>query len=164
MSSRRLVTLFALGVAALAAAVLITGTRSAVRRAAPPLPRQVLTPPAVTLASLRGKPALINFWASWCHPCQEEAPRLQRFAASLGGRGRLVGIDYGDNVGDARAFIRRYKWTFPVLRDGNDTTGAAYNIPGLPTTAVLDAQGRIVKTLIGPQTQRTLEAALKAAQ
>ena len=53
MPSRRLVALFALGVAALAAAVLITGTRSAVRRAAPPLPRQVLTPPAVTLASLR---------------------------------------------------------------------------------------------------------------
>src|SRR5947208_1642979 len=89
MPSRRLVTLFAVGVAALAAAVLITGTRGAVRRLAPPLPRQVLTPPPVTLASLRGKPALINFWASWCHPCQEEAPRLQRFAAGLGGRGRL---------------------------------------------------------------------------
>ena len=164
MSSRRLVTLFALGVAALAAAVLITGTRSAVRRAAPPLPRQVLTPPAVTLASLRGKPALINFWASWCQPCQEEAPRLQRFAAGLGGRGHLVGVDYSDALSDARAFIRRYRWTFPVLRDGSGTTGAAYDIPGLPTTAVLDAQGRIVKTLIGPQTQKTLEAALSAAQ
>ncbi len=164
MPSLRLLVLFALGVGALAAAVLIAGTRSAAGRAAPPLPRQVLTPPAVTLASLRGKPALINFWASWCQPCQEEAPRLQRFAAGLGGRGHLVGVDYSDALSDARAFIRRYRWTFPVLRDGSGTTGAAYDIPGLPTTAVLDAQGRIVKTLIGPQTQKTLEAALRAAQ
>jgi len=164
MPSRRLVALFALGGGALGAVVLIAGTRSTSRRAAPPLPRQVLTPPAVTLASLRGKPALINFWASWCHPCQEEAPRLQRLAARLGGRGRLVGVDYSDALRDARAFIRRYRWTFPVLRDDSGTTGAAYDIPGLPTTVVLDPQGRIVKTLVGPQTQRTLEAALKVAQ
>ena len=161
MPSRRLIALFVLGVAALVAAVLIAGTRSTTRRAAPP---QVLVPPAVTLANLRGKPALINFWASWCHPCQEEAPRLQRFAASLRGRGHLVGVDYSDNLHDARAFIRRYRWTFPVLRDGSGTTGSAYGIPGLPTTAVLNAQGRIVKTLIGPQTQTTLDSALKSAQ
>ena len=164
MPSRRLIVLFALGGGALAAVVLIAGTRSTSRRAAPPLPRQALTPPAVTLASLRGKPALINFWASWCHPCQEEAPRLQRFAARLGGRGRLVGVDYSDALRDARVFIRRYRWTFPVLRDDSGTTGAAYDIPGLPTTVVLDPQGRIVKTLVGPQTQRTLEAALKVAR
>src|SRR5205823_327240 len=84
------------------------------------------TPPAVTLASLRGKPALINFWASWCHPCQEEAPRLQRFAAGLGGRGHLAGVDYSDAPSDARAFIRRYRLTFPVPRDGSGTTGGGH--------------------------------------
>jgi cytochrome c biogenesis protein CcmG, thiol:disulfide interchange protein DsbE len=130
---------------------------------APALPSTALRPPAVTLAQLRGHPALINFWASWCHPCVKEAPQLQRFAAQEHGL-QLVSVDTGDNASDARSFIRRYGWTFPVLRDPNNTVGDRYGIAGLPTTFVLNGRGQIVARLVGPQTSAELERALRSAE
>jgi cytochrome c biogenesis protein CcmG, thiol:disulfide interchange protein DsbE len=131
---------------------------------APPLPTAVLQAPKVSLASLRGKPALVNFWASWCDPCRKEAPELERFDHSLHGAAQLVGVDYTDQAGSARSFIRQYGWTFPVLSDPNGTYGARYEFSGLPTTIVLDSRGRIVQTLRGPQTAADLHNALKSAQ
>jgi cytochrome c biogenesis protein CcmG/thiol:disulfide interchange protein DsbE len=130
---------------------------------APPLPSKVLQAPRATLASLRGKPALINFWASWCDPCRKEAPELERFNRSLHGAGRLVGVDYTDQTGAARDFIHRYGWTFPVLEDPDGVYGARYEFSGLPTTVVLDSNGRIVETLQGPQTEADLRRALDSA-
>jgi thiol-disulfide isomerase/thioredoxin len=153
-------------VAALAAVVVVavaaTRTAGPRPRAAPALPTQTLNPPTVSLANLRGHPVLINFWASWCHPCMKEAPDLQRFASRETGV-RLVSVDTGDNASDARKFIRRYGWTFPVLRDPTNAVGDRYGIPGLPTTFVVDSRGRIVAKLIGPQTVATLSHALGAA-
>jgi cytochrome c biogenesis protein CcmG/thiol:disulfide interchange protein DsbE len=131
-------------------------------RPAPALPRQVLRAPATTLATLRGHAVLVNFWASWCHPCQKEAPALTAFARQAPGV-RIVGVDTGDNAGDARRFVASHHWTFPVLRDGDDSVGDDYGIHGLPTTFAVDARGRIVRTLVGPQTVKTLDAALAAA-
>jgi cytochrome c biogenesis protein CcmG, thiol:disulfide interchange protein DsbE len=131
---------------------------------APPLPTAVLQGPQATLAGLRGKPALINFWASWCDPCRKEAPELERFDRSLHGAGRLVGVDYTDQAGSARGFIHQYGWTFPVLSDPNGTYGARYEFSGLPTTVVLDSRGRIVQTLRGPQTAADLRGALDSAR
>jgi len=131
---------------------------------APALPTAVLQAPRATLAGLRGKPALINFWASWCDPCRKEAPELERFERSLHGAARLVGVDYTDQAGAARGFIHRYGWTFPVLSDPNGTYGARYEFSGLPTTVVLDPRGRIVQTLRGPQTLADLRAALESAR
>lgn len=133
-------------------------------RLAPPLPSAVLQAPRTSLASLRGKPALINFWASWCEPCRKEAPELERFSRSLGGAGRLVGVDYTDQTDGGREFIRRYGWTFPILSDPDGVYGARYRFSGLPTTVVLDPQGRIVETLRGPQTVDDLRQALQAAR
>lgn len=130
---------------------------------APPLPSAVLQAPKTTLATLRGKPALVNFWASWCEPCREEAPQLERFDRSLHGAARLVGVDYTDRVDAARSFIRRYGWTFPVLSDPDGIYGSRYKFSGLPTTVVLDSEGRIVQTLRGPQTVAALRGALVAA-
>jgi cytochrome c biogenesis protein CcmG/thiol:disulfide interchange protein DsbE len=118
----------------------------------------------VSIASLRGHPVLINFFASWCHPCQQEAPALARFAASPAGQGHLVGVDTGDtSVNDAKQFVARYGWGFSVLDDANSTTANDYGLSYLPTTYVVDADGRIVKKLLGPQTVASLAAALKAA-
>lgn len=130
-------------------------------RLAPPLPSERLSGAAVTLASLRGHPALIAFWASWCEPCEHEAPALERFSRSLGGRATLVGVDLSDpSISAARAFVKRYKWTFPNLRDSQDTAGAAYGVTGPPATFVIDGTGRVRATLRGPQTQQTLASAL----
>jgi cytochrome c biogenesis protein CcmG/thiol:disulfide interchange protein DsbE len=131
---------------------------------APELPTTVLQPPKTTLADLSGKPALINFWASWCDPCRKEAPELERLNRSLNGSARLVGVDYTDQEDGARSFIDEYHWTFPILSDPDGVFGARYGFGGLPTTIVLDSRGNIVETLRGPQTEADFRAALDAAQ
>ncbi len=129
---------------------------------APALPVERLSGVPVTVASLRGRPAFVNFWASWCGPCETEAPSLERFARSLVGRAKLVGVNWEDlSHAGALAFIRRYGWTFPNLRDPDGTVGRRYGITTfLPTTFVLDSAGRLRLTLRGPQTERSLNEAL----
>jgi thiol-disulfide isomerase/thioredoxin len=137
-------------------------------RRAPALPREALVGGAVTLASLRaaakGRPALVVFWASWCGPCATEAPALQRFSQSRIGRGRIVGVDWSDALSGARAFVRRYSWTFPNVRDAEGLIGNEYRLTGLPTTFVIDEHDRIRATLRGPQTERSLQRALEGAE
>lgn len=143
--------------------ILTASSNGTVGEPAPPLPDAVLQAPKVTIAGLRGGPALINFWASWCDPCREEAAQLERFDRSLPRGAHLVGIDYTDQAGPARAFIKTYGWTFPVLSDPDGVFGARYRFTGLPSTVVIDARGRIVQTLRGPQTVSDLRRALNEA-
>jgi thiol-disulfide isomerase/thioredoxin len=137
-------------------------------RAAPALPREHLAGAPVTLTSLLkgagGRPALVVFWASWCGPCAREAPTLERFSESPAGRGRIAGVDWSDARSGARAFIRRYAWTFPNVRDAEGTVGSAYRLTGLPTTFVINANGRIRRVLRGPQNEHSLQAALAAME
>jgi cytochrome c biogenesis protein CcmG/thiol:disulfide interchange protein DsbE len=127
---------------------------------APPLPSEVLVPPRVTIASLRGRPAAINFWASWCEPCRQEARGFEHLSRELRGRASLVGVDWEDDRDAAHAFIDRYGWTFPSLRASGGSIGEQYGIIGLPTTIVLNRNGRIAEVLRGPQTAADLSRAL----
>ena len=136
-------------------------------RHAPELPGQVLVGPRPRLASMlaasHGAPVLVVFWASWCTPCEQEAAAVARFAASAPGSGRIVGVNWSDTAGGARAFIRRYRWTFPNVRDPVGTVGNAYRLAVLPTTFVVGA-GKVVKQVLrGPQDEATLTRALAAA-
>ena len=131
----------------------------ATTRSAPRLPSETLVAPRVSVADLRGEPAAINFWASWCDPCRKEAAGFAALGRSLRDA-RLVGVDWSDSEGGARAFVRRYRWTFPVLRDPNGTAGDAYGIRGLPTTFILDSHARIVQVLRGPQSADDIRRAL----
>ena len=160
----RWVALAGLVVVALVIAELASGSGSEqTGRAAPPLPTKALRPPAVDLAALRGKPALIDFFASWCEPCEEEAPALRKLAATLGDRATVVAVDWDDAGGPARAFVRKHGWDFPVLADTSGTTGESYGLVGLPTSFVLDPEGRIVATFRGPQSEAKLRQALLEA-
>jgi cytochrome c biogenesis protein CcmG, thiol:disulfide interchange protein DsbE len=145
----------------------LSGKGASAGRAAPALPRELLAGSPVTLASLRsvaaGRAALVVFWASWCGPCQHEASAVERFARSPTGRGRVVGVDWSDEAQSARRFIAKNHWSFSNLRDGEGSVGLAYGLRGLPTTFVIGADGRIERTLIGPQTEQTLGHALAAA-
>lgn len=172
MSRRvRLALTIALGCAAIAALAvfgLSSSGGSGQGRTAPQLPREHLAGAPVTLASLHqsahGRPALVVFWASWCGPCTDEAPALERFSRSAQGQGRIVGVDWSDARSGATAFIHRYGWTFPNVRDANGTVGNEYEIGNLPTTFVLDGKGHIRRTLHGPQTETTLSQALAAVE
>jgi thiol-disulfide isomerase/thioredoxin len=107
---------------------------------------------------------VIAFFASWCGPCRLEAPALERFATSPIGRGQMIAVDYGDVPARARAFIARYHWSFPVLSDPSTAFGDAYGVAHLPTTVILDANGRIVARDYGAQTIASLDRAFRAAR
>jgi len=131
-------------------------TPASERRQAPELEGVVLVPPLVRLVDLRGRPVLVNFWASWCLPCREEAPHLARFARDMDERAQLVGVDFQDAKTDALAFVRKFGWTFPNIRDPSGELAGRYGLVGLPTTYVLDSEGRIAQSLTGPQTYESL--------
>jgi cytochrome c biogenesis protein CcmG, thiol:disulfide interchange protein DsbE len=160
----RWVVVAGVAVAAIVAAELASGGGSTdTGRAAPPLPAKALRPPGVDLAALRGKPALVDFFASWCEPCAEEAPTLRKLSASLAGKANVVAVDWDDAGSSARAFVREHGWTFPVLADTSGTAGESYGLVGLPTSFVLDSRGRIVATFRGPQSEAKLRRALLEA-
>lgn len=142
----------------------LAGKRGPTGRAAPALPTDRLAGGGATVGSLRGRPALVTFWASWCEPCVQEAPALERFARSLNGRGTLVGVNWGDtSVSAAKAFVKRFGWSFPNLRDPEEASGHAFGVRGLPTTFLIDAEGRVRATLRGPQSEVSLQRALASA-
>ncbi|MEA2348839.1 MAG: cytochrome c biosis protein CcmG, thiol:disulfide interchange protein DsbE [Thermoleophilaceae bacterium] len=104
-----------------------------------------------TLHDWAGKVVVLNYWASWCKPCRDEAPALQRFHDQIkSSGGTVVGVDVKDVSGDAQAFIDQYGLDYPMLRDPDGSTQREYGIEAYPETVVIDRQGRIVALQRGP--------------
>jgi cytochrome c biogenesis protein CcmG, thiol:disulfide interchange protein DsbE len=104
-----------------------------------------------SLEDYRGTVVVLNFWASWCEPCREESPLLDRWHRRMEPRGGTVlGVDALDVTTDARAFIRRYGLSYPMLRDGDGDTRESFGIVGFPETFVIDRRGRIAAVRRGP--------------
>lgn len=119
----------------------------------------------LSLDSTRGQVVVLNFWASWCIPCKEETPLLQRSWQRWKGRGVLfVGVNAKDFRGDARAFARRYRVTYPNVYDGKGSTLGRYGVTAFPETYFLDAQGRVVYRIAGAVTEPAeLDAGIRRA-
>jgi thiol-disulfide isomerase/thioredoxin len=98
----------------------------------------------VDVASLTGKPIVLNFWSSTCHPCQQETPALASVARAIGGRVQFVGIDTADLRGAATRFVDRYKVPYPVAFDPKASVAGQYGVPGLPVTVFLSPSGKKV--------------------
>jgi len=101
---------------------------------------------------------VVNFFASWCPPCEEEAPLLNRLQRKLAGRGTLVGVAWNDASEDTAAFVREHRIAYPVLRDVDGKFAGAYGVKGMPETFVIDPRGRIVALLRTEMTQRWIAA------
>ena len=113
------------------------------------------------LAEQRGKVVVINFWASWCVPCRDEAPILQDVWERYRDRGVvLVGVAYLDVERDALAFIEEFGITYPNGLDMRKAISAKYRIQGVPETFIVDQTGNIVEMHIGPATEGQLDAIL----
>lgn len=101
--------------------------------------------PALDLASLRGRAVLVNFWASWCDPCQSEAPILEQLSADAKKLGVIMaGVDTKDITSDGLAFVRQYRLTYPMYEDGERRAYGDWGLTGVPETFVIDRQGRVI--------------------
>lgn len=129
----------------------------------PPKARRALADGRVSLQELRGHPVVMNFWASWCGPCKDEAPRLNEAAKAHAGIVVFLGIDVQDFESDALRFLERYETNYVSVRDGRNSTYGSYGLTGLPETYFLDRRGRLVKHTIGEISERDLEAGIAAA-
>jgi thiol-disulfide isomerase/thioredoxin len=99
---------------------------------------------AARLAALKGHPVVVNKWASWCGPCRYEFPSLQRNSVRFGKQVAFLGLDSGDNDGDARAFLKKFPLTYPSYVDRNTRIAQSLEIgKNYPTTMYYDAAGKL---------------------
>jgi cytochrome c biogenesis protein CcmG/thiol:disulfide interchange protein DsbE len=121
---------------------------------------------STTLADYQGKVVVLNFWASWCEPCNDEAPVLQKAqqALSAAGAGTVLGATYEDAPDDAKAFERERKISYPSIQDLGTDLAREYGTNKLPETFVLDRQGRVVAISRGQIDQAFLDRAIAKAQ
>jgi cytochrome c biogenesis protein CcmG/thiol:disulfide interchange protein DsbE len=111
----------------------------------------------LSLQSMAGHPVIVNFFASWCEPCQKETPLIARFYRSGQRHVAIIGVDVNDSAAKAMAFVRKSGVTYPVAVDPMPMKAAtAYNLPGLPATFFLNARHIIVKRVYGPVTEADL--------
>ncbi|HEX6754252.1 MAG TPA: TlpA disulfide reductase family protein [Solirubrobacterales bacterium] len=105
----------------------------------------------------RGQWVLVNLWASWCIPCREEAPALERFQRRYRDRDTtVVGINVQDNSDDALSFLRSYPTTYPQLRSVGDERSAAFGSTGVPESFLVDPRGRLALIWRRPLDDRLL--------
>lgn len=110
-----------------------------------------------SLADYKGKWVLVNFWASWCVPCKDEAPALEKFQRQHGGPGfTVVGIDSRDLSGDGSEFVRRYGLSYPQLRDGDGGAAHDFGTTGVPENYLVDPTGKVQWLLRGPVDEQYL--------
>lgn len=105
---------------------------------------------AITLSELRGKPVLLNFWATWCPPCRREMPDLQAFQAQYGDQVTVLGINWAEDPPTVRSFLERYGITYTNVLDRQGKAFVAYRLTGIPTTFFLDEEGVIRGVWLGP--------------
>jgi cytochrome c biogenesis protein CcmG/thiol:disulfide interchange protein DsbE len=118
---------------------------------------------AVTLASLRGKPVVLNFWATWCVPCFEEHPVLVGTARRLGDKVRFVGVIYEDSEEQVKSFLAKQGASYPSLMDPGARAAIAFGVFGVPETYFIDPEGKIAAKQIGPLDEETLAQKLAQA-
>ena len=118
----------------------------------------------MTLSGLRGQVVVINFWASWCVPCADEAPGLEKAWQTYRDQGVMfIGVDYVDSDAEGRKFIEKYGITYPNGPDLGNRISDAYAIQGVPETFIIGRQGEIVYFAMRPLSFEELSAEIEKA-
>ena len=145
----------------LAAGSLLVG--GAAPFAAPPLAgTDPISGKRVALSDYKGKPVVVNIWASWCSGCRLEAADLVLFAKQHPNV-PLIGLDSGDSRSGARAAYKRWKWSWPVVFDPKNKWRDAFKAPGMPTTVFLNRKHEVVGGIVGAGNLKLFNQQLRAA-
>ena len=144
----------ALAAIAFAFAVLPSAGEALIRpwagNATPSLAASDLTGRTVDLKDLRGRVVLVNFWATWCEPCRDEMPSLQRLRSKLDGKPfEVVTVNYGEGLPKIEAFLRKEKLSLTVLLDPEKEVAGAWRAGGLPMTFLVDSKGQVRYSAFG---------------
>ena len=115
------------------------------------------------LSALRGKPVVINFWASWCPPCTDELPYFERLADLYGSRVSIVTVDWNEQPGVAAGYLRTHDLNLPLVMDQESEIYRAYSLSEVPDTVVLDAQGNVTYVSVGELSWHELQGAVEKA-
>lgn len=108
----------------------------------------------LALSQLRGQVVLLNFWATWCKPCEDELPSMERLYRALsGGDGsfELLAVSVDENAEAVQVFRERYSISFPILLDPEQRVSRLYQTQGFPESLLIDRQGRVVERYVGPR-------------
>jgi thiol-disulfide isomerase/thioredoxin len=118
--------------------------------ATPPLALRDVQGREHKLSDYRGKVIVLNFWATWCDPCREEMPSMQRLQDKLAGKPfAILAVDYGEGVPRVNDFLKKVPVRFTVLLDRDTSAATAWKVKVLPTTLVLDSRHRIRYSVVG---------------
>lgn len=114
----------------------------------------------ISIDDYRGRWVLVNFWASWCTPCEDESPEIERFSRELDGDLAVLGINSEDNSVDANAFIDEYGLTWDMVKDTGDRSDA-FGVLGFPESFLVDPDGNLALIRRGPVDRAFLEDQVK---
>jgi DsbE subfamily thiol:disulfide oxidoreductase len=132
----------------------------AVGRPAPTFRLPTVDGAAIALDDLRGRPVVLNFWATWCGPCKAEMPELQALADRRAGGVSVVGVDMQESAEEVAPFLASLGITFPIVLDRDGTVTRRYLVRGVPTTFLIDGEGIVRDINVGPVTRDLLEEKL----
>ena len=163
MMFRRLAALAALALLAACSGGAHGSSRvAAVGALAPAWKEPTSTHGDLSMAKLRGKPVYLNFFATWCPPCNEEAPEINMLQKRYAAQGlQVVGVDELEDKQKAEQFARKYGLVYPVVVDGGTLQGE-YNVNGLPAHVFIDRTGVIRKIVAGEMSKSQIEAAIRS--
>jgi thiol-disulfide isomerase/thioredoxin len=106
----------------------------------------------LSLSSLSGSVVLVNFWATWCEPCEREMPAMERLYEDLQGQPfELVAVAIDEAESDVQLFQDRYQLSFPIVLDLDQSVSQSYQTMGVPESILLDREGRIIERYVGPR-------------
>jgi cytochrome c biogenesis protein CcmG/thiol:disulfide interchange protein DsbE len=120
--------------------------------------KAVGTGETIDIQQLRGRPVVINFWATWCGPCYEEHPTLVENARMLGNNVQFVGVVFNDTEDKIQSFLNERGSSYPTLLDQQGKTAIAYGVGGVPETFFINRQGTIVAKYSGPMNTEILQS------
>jgi cytochrome c biogenesis protein CcmG, thiol:disulfide interchange protein DsbE len=134
----------------------------AVGHPAPDFTLTALVGSQVRLADLRGRPVVLNFWATWCPPCRAEMPQLEAASRRYSDQVAVIGVNQVEPAGTVQVFANEVGLTYPIPLDSSGTASRLYGVRSLPTTFFIDREGVIRQIQVGGLTEATLADMLRS--